>query len=212
LSVKFDEAFCFDSFQDRLLWFDDFHGDQLQDEWNGAGVGGTGVVVDQQTGGIVRLTTGAAINNNYRIDWADIRNLLVTKRLAFEFRMNMSTTANILIRNFLRFDWNNCIFFEYDSAALANWSLYCRDGGAQTNVDSGIAADTNYHVFRIECHIHGASHVHFYIDGVECGNSPVTTNVPDDAGDYLQPYLRIETLENAAKSMDVDYCYIREDR
>ena len=64
----------------------------------------------------------------------------------------------------------------------------------------------------MECQTHGGSHVHFYIDGVETGNSPITTNIPDDAGDYLQPYLFILTLENATKSLDTDYVYLREER
>jgi len=90
--------------------------------------------------------------------------------------------------------------------------ILCVDGGVGPAVDSGIAPDTDYHIFRVECHLHGGSHVHFYIDGTETANSPINTNVPDDATDYLQPLVYVRPRENAAKIVDCDYVYIRQDR
>jgi len=213
MSVKQHEPMCFDSAQDRWWWMDHFLGDQIQDEWDSMFVGaGTNVVVDQQTGGIVRLTTGALANNSNILDWNDIRSLHVTKRVSSEYRVKLNSTSNEIVRIFLRFDWSNCIFFEYASATLANWRIRTTDGGAPTIGDSGIAADTSYHIFRIECHTHGGNHVHFYIDGTQTANSPINTNIPDDAADFLQPYLYIETTDAVLKSMDVDYCYVRQER
>ena len=214
MSVKVHEAFSMDSFMDRLLWFDDFHGDQLQDEWRVAGAaGGSAVVVDAQTGGIVRITTDTDLNDTWFIDWADIRSLLVSKKASMEVRVKLTQTTNTITRLSLRFDFNNSFYFEYNSGSSANWQIRSNDGGASAGLqDTGVAADTSYHVLRMECQTHGGSHVHFYIDGVETGNSPITTNIPDDAGDYLQPYLFILTLENATKSMDTDYVYLREER
>lgn len=208
MSVKVHEAFSLDSFQDRLLWFDDFHGDQLQDEWDAAGTG-SAVVVDAQTGGIVRITTGAIVNNNYRIDWADIRSLLVTKKATMEVRAKLAQTPALEAKFELFFDGTHYIRFIYDTGIGPNWLTRCRDGGAEASQDSGIAADTDYHIFRIECQTHGGSHIHFYIDGTETANSPLTTNIPTD---YLQPRPRILTRANVAKSMDIDYCYIRQER
>lgn len=211
MSVKVHEPVCFDSFQDLLIFFDDFHGDQLQDEWQGFGTG-SATVVDQQTGGIVRITTGALANDSYRIDWSNIRSLHVDQRVSLEFRVKLTQTTNVIVVLALLFDWDNRIYFEYDSGMSANWYIKTRDGGAATPQDSGIAADTSYHIFRIECHTHGSNHVHFYIDGTETANSPINTNIPDDATDYLQPRLWIQTTVDAIKSMDVDYCYLRQDR
>jgi len=210
MSVKQHEPICFDSAQDRWWWMDHFLGDQIQDEWAVAGVG-TAAVVDQQTGGIIRLTTGALNTNAYQIDWGDIRSLLVTKRVSSEFRVKLNATTSETVYLFLRFDFNNCIFFSYESIN-PNWYVRTRNGGAQTSNDSGIAADTSYHIFRVECHTHGGNHVHFYIDGTETTGSPITTNVPADAGDYLQPRLWIRTDEDVAKSMDIDYVAGRQDR
>lgn len=205
------EAVCLDSAQRRFFWFDHFLGDQLKDEWSSTGeAGGSADVVDLQMGGVVRLTTGATTDDFYRIDWNDIRSLHVSKRVSMEVRAkaNQSTFINLYLR--LHYTGDTCIDFHY--TAGPNWSIRCINGGAATIFDSGIALDTDYHIFRIECHLHGGNHVHFYIDDVEMDNSPITTNIPDDAGDYLEPFLYIKTTENLAKSMDIDYVVVRQDR
>ena len=210
MSVKVHEAFSLDSFMDRLLWFDDFLGDQLKDEWRAAG-GGSATVVDAQTGGIVRLTTAATSGQTYLIDWNVIRSLLVSKKVTMELRVKVLTNTFLDIFLYLYFDANNRLgFFVSELAGGAtNWNLNCRDGGVSSSVDSGIAVDTDYHIFRIECF--PTDEVHFYIDGVECANSPITTNIPDDAADFLEPYLYIRAREDVAKSMDVDYVVIRQE-
>lgn len=204
----------FESLSSRLFWVDDFLGKQLLDEWRSAGaVGGSAVVVDAQPGGIVRITTDNDLNNTWFIDWADIRSLLVSKKASMEVRVKLTQTTNTVTRLSLRFDFNNSFYFEYNSGSSANWQIRSNDGGASAGLqDTGVATDTSYHVLRMECQTHGGSHVHFYIDGVETGNSPITTNIPDDAGDYLQPYLFILTLEDATKSVDIDYVVVRQER
>ncbi len=211
MSVKVHEAFSIDSFQDRLLWWDDFLGDQLQDEWSVSGIGGSAAVVDAQTGGIVRITTGATSGNYRFIKWGDIRSLHVSKRVSMEVRAKANQATYITIQLALRFDSSNLIYFNVSEVAggAVNWFLVCRDDGGSTVLDSGIALDTDYHIFRIECFPTGQ--VHYYIDGVETANSPITTNIPDDAADYLQPYLIVSTAENAAKSMDLDYVVVRQE-
>jgi hypothetical protein len=209
MSVKVHEAYALDSQQDRLLWWDDFLGDQLKDEWR---VSGTAAVVDAQTGGIVRITTGALTNNSAFIDWNNIRSLHVTKKATMEVRAKLNQTITGYFILSLFFDVSNRIEFHFDtSAGHTEWRIYARDGGIITQFDSGISPDTSYHIFRIECHTHGSNHIHFYIDGLETTNSPITTNVPDDAGDYLQPFLWAQTRENAAKSIDIDYVVVRQE-
>lgn len=210
MSVKVHEAYSLDSMQHRLLWWDDFLGDQVQDEWHSTGSGGgSTVVVDAQTGGIIRITCGATNGFNWRVLWNDIRSLLVTKKVSMEIRAKLTQINAVQINLQLLFDANNRILFYYDSATNANWQIVTRDGGISTSSNSGIATDTDYHIFRIECFPTGQ--VHFYIDGVETTNSPSTTNIPDDATDYLQPYLQIITLEDVAKSMDIDYVVVRQE-
>jgi len=207
MSVKFHEAYALDSQQDQLLWFDDFLGDQIQDEWRTGGTG-SAAVVDQQTGGIARLTTGALTNNSYQIDWNNFRSLHVDQRVSFEARVKMANITQIDASIGLLFDASNQIVFV---ESAGDWLIRCEDGGAATQPNSGISLDIDYHIYRIECHTHGGNHVHFYIDGTETANSPINTNVPDDATDYLQPYLYIRTTEDVVKFMDIDYCVVRQD-
>ena len=206
MSVKVHESFSIDSFQDRLLWWDDFLGDQLKDEWRDAGTG-SAVVIDAQTGGIVRLTSGATSGNAHQLDWNDIRSLHINKKVTGEARLKLSSITNLGTSGFyLLFDGDNRIQFL---SSGANWQIRTEDNNVGTIQDSGIASDTDYHIFRIECF--PTDEVHFYIDGVEAANSPITTNIPDDAGDFLQPFFIISTAEDANKSMDIDYVVIRQE-
>lgn len=206
MSVKFHEGFSLDSAQVRFWWMDHFLGDQIQDEWRTGGTG-SAAVVDAQTGGIARLTTGATTNDAYQIDWLNYRILLVSKKLTHEIRLKLTQTTNVDVFISLRFDANNRIYFRYSSAIGVNWQIACINAGAGAAVDTGIAADTSYHIFRIECFPTGE--VHFYIDGVATANSPITTNI---TAQYLQPWHTIQTLADVVKSVDIDYVAVRQNR
>lgn len=215
MSVSTHEPVCLDSAQDKFFWFDHFLGDQLKDEWRSTGDAGGGAnVIDQQTGGIVRLDTGIVIDDDWLIDWNNIRSLLVSKRVSMEIRAKLNQNTYIQAYFSLRFDGLNEIhFYCFDNFGGAhNWQIACTDGGVGGNLDTGEAVDTNYHIFRIECHTHGGNHVHFYIDGNETNNSPISANIPDDATDYFDPTLFILTRTTAERSMDIDYIVIRQDR
>jgi len=210
MSVKVHEPVCEDSAQDLYFWFDHFLGDQLKGEWNETGTG-SAAVVDAQTGGIVRITTGATNGNAYWLDWADIRSLHVNKKVTFECRVKVNDNTQCFVYLALRYDGDNWVMFYTGNVAGADdWEIWCEDNNVVTRQESGITLDTSYHIYRIECFPTGE--VHFYIDGVEPGTSPITTNIPDDVEDFLQPYLYIHTREDVAKSMDVDYVVVRQER
>ncbi len=210
MSVKFHEAFSLDSARRRFHFSDHFLGDSLRDLWTSSGA--SVVVINAQDGGIVRLTTGAVATNTAYINWSNIRSLHVNKKVTIEVRAKLNQVTQCVVYPIsLYFDSNNQVYFRVANVgAAANYFIHCTNGGVQTSLDSGVLADTSYHVFRIEAFPTGE--VHFYIDGVECANSPITTNIPSDAGDYLQPFMYVYTSENVAKSMDVDYVWIRQDR
>lgn len=210
MSVKVHEAFCMDSFMDRLLFFDDFHGDQIQDEWNSTGDAGGGAnVIDAQTGGICRLDTGIVVDDDWLINWGNIRSLLVSKKVTMEVRARCNQNTYLRVYLSLLFDGLNTIYFYcFDNFGGAhNWRIACVNAGAGASVDTGITVDINYHIFRIEAFPTGE--VHFYIDEVECTNSPVTTNI---TAQYLQPSLSLLTRTTAERTMDIDYVYIRQER
>ena len=133
----------------------------------------------------------------------------MTKKATIEFRLKALADTYINIQYGLRDNGANDAFFDFDETGgtADNWRMNTQDsGGASTLVDSGILSDTSYHIFRIECF--PAGEIHWYIDAVECGNSPVTTNIPSD---YIAPYFYIRTREDAAKSMDIDYVVCRQE-
>lgn len=73
---------------------------------------------------------------------------------------------------------NNCILFNYiDNANSGQWQLITKNGGVTTTTNTTVAADTNYHNFRILVNAAGTS-VSFYIDGSLVGGGAVTTNIP----------------------------------
>ena len=205
MSVKFHEAFCLDQARRQFNFEDHFLGDSLRDLWSVAGVG-TGAVVDAQDGGIIRLTTGATSGNIQSLSWGfSTRTLLVSKKLTYEMRLKLTQTANTRVIFRLYFDATDNLGFEFNIASDATWHIQA-DSAGTTDVDTNVAADTSYHIYRIEC---SPTAVHFYIDGVETANSPITANI---TAQYLEPYILIWTQEDAAKSMDIDYVWIRQDR
>lgn len=212
MSVSVHEAFSLDSAQDRYWWMDHFLGDQLKDEWALTVVAtGAGAVIDQQTGGIYRLSaTTNATADAARIDWGGgtpIRSLLASKRVTLETRVKLSSAANVEAQLALYFNGTNFMRFRFDTGVGVNWLIETDDGTGPTSQSSGEAADTSYHVFRIECFPTGQ--VHFYIDGAETNNSPITTDI---TANYLMPYLYIETLAVAVKQLDIDYVATRQER
>ncbi len=216
MSVKVHEPVCEDSAQDLYFWFDPFLGDQLKDEWDTTLVGGaTAAVVDAQTGGVIRLRTPTnATGDQAEIDWNNFRSLHVDQKVTFEARCKLSDKLYHFIIFGLQFNASNRITFENNetNGSDNNWRIQCLNGGTSTTNDAGVAPDTIYHIFRIECHTHGSNHVHFYIDGVETANSPITTNIPDDAADFLQPWFYCLTRDVNQEDLDIDYVVVRQER
>ena len=199
-----------EAMQDYMMFLDDFHGDQIQDEWRNTGdSGGSAAVVDAQTGGIVRITTDGDDDDEWYMDWADTRSLLVSKKVIMECRVKASDDdSDIETYYSIWEDGGDWIMF-WGQPSETNWQIYTVLAGGGGGFDSGIARDTSYHKFKIECHTHGGNHVHFYIDGTETSNSPITSDIPTN---YLQPFFKVITKENVAKTIDIDYIYIIQER
>lgn len=207
--LRVHEAFGLNSQEQQLLFWDDFLGDQLDDRWAvAADPGGIAVVVDAQTGGVIRFTTDGDINDEVSMNWNNIRSLLVQKNVCMEVRLKLNSVTNIDVIIALRQAGDDNIQFRFDTAVDGNWHAITEDGGVPTNTDTGVAATTDYTTLRIETR--GTPSVLFYIDGVL--EATHTTNVPDDAGDYLNPRFTVQTLENGIKTADMDYVVVRQER
>lgn len=98
------------------------------------------------------------------------------------------------------------IYFRYsDNENSGNWQIICRASDTETNSDSGIAADTGWHVFKIVINAAGNS-VSFYIDGTETSNSPISTNIPTGASPDLYPLFMIKkTAGTTARELYGDF-------
>lgn len=203
-------AYSFDSLQSEFFWYDDFLGDQLKDEWVESGsAGGDADVVDGVEGGIVRITTDGDNGDSWQISWGTTHRILhILNRIAVEYRLRIEDSTVSFMQTSLQFDVNNRILFYETGDA---WRIRTTDGGAQTDAASGVVVDANFHILRIQAHLHGSSHVHFYVDGVETDNSPSTTNIPDDAADFFEPQFYVSTSENVAHYIDLDYVAARQD-
>lgn len=90
----------------------------------------------------------------------------------------------------------NGIYFERLTTDT-NWFGVTRSGGTQTRVDTGVAADTNFHTFQFNV---SSANVDFLVDNTLTGSS--TTNIPT-AGALMGFFLT--NTAAASKTMDVDY-------
>jgi hypothetical protein len=89
-------------------------------------------------------------------------------------------------------------FFE-KSAGSGNWLLVTVLGGVAQSTDSGIVADTDFHVFTI-VRDPVVDNYSYYIDYVLVGVR--STNMPNTG---VQPFVHIVNLVAASKIMDIDY-------
>jgi len=200
--VRFHEAECIDSQQDHLFGFDDFWGDSVDARWHTAG-NGSAAVVNGIDGGICRLTSGAVSGNSHAISWQDIRSLSAAKKAVLEAYVKLGASSVIDVRIGLYYDATHYIYFRFDDSADDTWKAVTDDGTGPTVADTGVAPDTNYHVFRI---VTSSTSVTFYMDGVLVAT--VTADIPTE---YLQPYISTATEENANKTADIDYIAWRQD-
>lgn len=211
--VRVHEAYSFDSKRQQTIWYDDFLGTILRDEWTSTGdAGGSIAVVDGQTGGIARITTHTDDNDAYRLEWNSIRSLLVSKQASLEARLTLASVTSINVALALFNNATHLISMDFDTdvGGEVNWQINSDDGTGPTGADGGIAYSIGAVILRMEAHTHGANHAHFYINDVEAANSPLSTTVPSQ---YLMPYVYVRTrVGAAAKTLDLDYIVGRQDR
>lgn len=188
-------------------WKDDFLGDALHEQYTIQTVGGA-VALQNQVGGVVRMIANVAGGpGNYARLWlgdaADgYATLDVDEGWIQMGRLQISDTTTIQANMGARdAAGNNLIDVGYDSVVGANWILRTRTGGGAINtVDSGQAADTDYHWFVLPVSLVSAVRTaDFYLDGSLVAST--TTSVPAIA---LTPVLTaVQTGGNRALRADV---------
>ena len=206
--IMYHQNHSFESLRRDFFFYDHFYGSGIQDLWHGSGNAGGGMaVVDGVAGGICRITTGSGDNDYWQLLWNSKRSLLTTHNVAMEFRFKLEVSTPIYCLWGLDTGaYTNNTAFYTDTDTTSDWWIRCRNLSGTSEHNSNIALDTDYHIFRVQCHNHGGLHVHYYIDNLETDNSPLTTYIPTT---HLQPLIFFRTREAAAHYYDMDYIGIR---
>jgi hypothetical protein len=147
----------------------------------------------------VRVRANA--NLNYEFYQGDLPDFSVAKLASITSRSRLSSTTSI--QGEVGFEaaspdnTTNWITLYYDSVLGTNWQAECAASGVATTVDTGIAANTSYHEFRIECK---SGSVVFFFDGVLVAT--ITTNIPTM---LLQPYSYIVSKTGSTRDIFFDW-------
>jgi hypothetical protein len=179
-------------------FYDDFTGTNYEDRW--WTTRGTGGSLALQTDGSIRVR--ATANNSFEMYQNDLPDFFVAKNATMMFRYKLNVTTSIQGEvGFEAASPNNTldwVTLYYDSAVGSNWQAQAAAGGTSTTVDTGVAADANYHEFKI---ITRNGEITYYIDGVLVAT--ITTNITSLA---LQPYAYI--VSKTGSTRDVFFNWI----
>lgn len=189
-------------------WRDDFFGDSLHPQYSTvANLGGTGALQDPAHAGIYRLNSAAAVGSSFGLYLGGGYDTLDADRGWVQFvRCRIRATTDILaiFAAVLTAGAANFIQPCIDTGVNANWRFRIRTGGgAVTHVDSGVAADTDWHWHAIPAYPPSAGNrqVDHYLDGRLINSYAVTANIP---GAVMEPFNHCQSLAVVTKQLDID--------
>lgn len=191
-------------------WEDDFFGRAVHPQYlvEIVGAGSTVTFLTPFHGGALRLTSGPAAGRYARLWLGDGADGYATLDADYGWvqitRMAISHTTNLAI-NFgaMNSTGNDYIFAGINTTVVAaNWSLLTRTGGgALNNVDSGVAADTDWHWHVLDVFpITGGRQVDYYIDGSLIATTTVSVPII-----VLTPIVYCYSAAAAIRNVDLDY-------
>jgi hypothetical protein len=93
--------------------------------------------------------------------------------------------------------------FRYDTSVDSNWQAYCTDASNHTVVDTGVAADTNFHKFTIKPD--GSGGWNFLIDGTQVANIPSGSSGLPSASQFMTPVLFVDGSNGGSPSLIWNY-------
>lgn len=158
--------------------FDDFVCAVLDDFWTTSVIGtGSLVAVIGAKGGQVRIRAGNAAARSAEL----ILGLVGVSASGFNPKFKIRAKADSVVTNaefWFELVWIDASNYIYLRAVTGgNWILYAASGGTTTQVDTGIALDSSWHIFEVMAQSGQAT---AYIDGIL--RATITTNVPTGAG------------------------------
>lgn len=183
---------------------------------------GSATTGDANSPGVAELGTVATTNGISVIGVSGVSNVLLADTAYFQTRVKVNRLSTTGDNYALTMGWcdnskattTECtdgVWFGYtDTGSTPNWSINTDSnrggGGSSVNADCGIAvAATTWTKLRWVYDV--ATGVHFYVNNVECSNSPITTQLPTATGRETQPYfIRINKIAGTtASNLDIDY-------
>jgi hypothetical protein len=172
-------------------FFDDFLGASYNTTiWSVLGGAGSIVQPTPNLGG--QLIVRANANNFYQLTHipATATNLAFStgRKFSVIWRAKSPVLTTSAYWYGMQTNLSTRIRWFYDSTINANW---WGRAAAGVEFDTGIAADTNWHEFKIVANTNLA---HFYLDGIPRGT--LTTSIP--AGD-MSPYVYVNSYTGATR-------------
>lgn len=199
-------------------WADDFDGYTAAD-WtvtvvDGGAAGADTQAVEDEDGGVLKLTNNAADNDNSFLQWAsETFKFESGKKLVFQARFKVSDATQsdfvmgLQITDATPLDVTDGVFFQKDDDDT-ELDVHVEKDNTQTS-------ETNIHTMANDTYVE----VGFYYDGKDAVNVFVdgsqvarlgTDNLPDD--EELTISFGIQNGEAAAKSMSIDYILSAKER
>ena len=187
-----------------VMWYDDFIGDQLLDEYSHTNIGTGSGAVNDQVGGVYRLTTGAALGSQ--------------RTTTFGAYYPFSASKNPII--IIKYKANRTVDHGVDigiySAAARGFllCLSCPGGVPTTEVQYGLPADRTelsiardvlWHTIKM---VVTSTTATFYIDGA------FMTSHSHTVADSMKLYLHVDDAGGVTNNaeLDIDYVLMYQDR
>lgn len=178
-------------------FYEDFIGTNYDNRWwFGRGSGGS---ISNQDNSVLRVR--ATAGNIYELYQNDLTDFSVAAFAALTSRWRVSATTSMSGEIGLEAaspdngtDW---IAFIFNTDVGANWLAQSATGGLVTTVDTGVAANTNFHEFRIAT---TSSAITYFLDGRLVAT--ITTNISPL---LLQPYCYVVSKGGASRDVLFDW-------
>ncbi len=159
-------------------WHDDFWGDQLKDEYE-LWTGGAASTVQLQwaANGVVRLRCDLNLGNWANLVLGDSADNFLSLDITEGWIMLWRAQIPILnqlqaLGGGLEATTNHKIVAGFRATTGANWIISCTDAGGTTDLNTGVAADTDWHWHALKVYRKdGVDRVEYSLDGTLIGTN-----------------------------------------
>ena len=187
---------------DRMQFFDDFIGDWTDWWWTSTGGTGSSVEWIEAIAGQISLQSGGVSGNSV---WLGLGNSAVTivANAELEFRLKLVETTYAYVSAGLNGSNQYAQFYVSENG---NWFVSSYNGSGNTLTNTGMAADGDFHVFKIEA---TSTSIKFYIDGLL--KATHTSNLPTSLMTFSF-YMDTSNSSSSGEEIRLDYVKISCDR